>query len=279
MDSKHVMYECFGDIMIDSFLNFITKLEKSDPPDLDCYFMDKLRDINKILQKLFEKSNSSTLNVQHAKEISATPLIIKKRESCCSDTIKRAEKYIRRDIEGSDDSDCEMKSVPASSNGLEDLFQTDYPDECFETAKTSEEASHQDVSSSKSLTDDTYMRKITTNETVESDQNCHYITEVSQDVYQCKIRSINTMSESDVTISHNKGRVHKLAMQKKEESDCQPKPIVTDSWIGFPKIQDKSIISSSIFECSLCSTFITGEENAVRHKNGKKHKRKLEMLA
>lgn len=303
MDSQHSMYGRFAEMIADSFYVFLCELEKSDAGTIDCPFMNKLHDIDKILRKLFEKGNSPTLSIHPAKQISTRNECIppkikinkekistsseKKRKSTdgdhhhrshSDDIFERMKIYISRDVEGSDDSDCEMKTVPVRS---EDLFNTDYPEECFLTEEKKEnEVSCQDVSSSlnksliTSIEDDPYIRKLNTEKpNIESngdtnDQHYPYIDKIIDDVYKCTLCLINNLPQNNVA-PHVNGRQHKNALLRLDGSDLKLKEVI-------PKMKDVSSPMIPVFECTLCKTEINCRENALQHINGRQHTRKLE---
>ncbi|KAK7592940.1 hypothetical protein V9T40_007692 [Parthenolecanium corni] len=270
-------------MMIDSFFDFLSKLDAADRPIVDCHFMTKLHDIDRILSNLLKKNHSSAFNTHRAeektkrKESIPSKIEIKKGKmsfgddekrnsidagrpirSESDDTFSRMEKYMSRDLDGSDNSDCEMKSETVASK---DLFQTDYPDECFNEKKKQKDVSNEDVTSSNSkpaitaIEDDTYIKKLNSEKAnVESNtdpnrDNYPFIVKVIEDVYTCQLCSINNLPKNNL-ITHVNGRQHKNALIRLNESEAK----------SGSKVRDTSLPTVLLYECTLCKTEINSRD-------------------
>lgn len=285
MNSEQRMHGVFSEIIITSFHNFLSKLEEqSDSPNFDGYFMNKLRDIYVILQKLFEKDNLSTSRVPSLEEIPAAPpkVEFEKGKSSTfsvhkrintdnyarfSDVFERAEKYIRRDIEG-DSSDCDSMCV--SEKDSNDLFKTDYPNELFLDAKTTKEVSHPDAGSAKFSISDPYIRGISSDKNVGSNGDVKDQND-SHHNFGEKTSSISQLSKSDETLPHD-GQFNQLkfSVQAKSEFKFQLQED-NSAWKYIRKIA--SIPHG--YECTICEITISGPLNVEAHVIGRKHKHKL----
>lgn len=331
MDSKHLIYEIFVEKIVDNFYEMLCKLEQSDSNFAGSPLWKKLQDVDTILQKLMAKSNApsiqpakpiSTRNESIPSKIKITKEMIstcsdKKRKSpdSCNpvpshsdDPFERFKLFMRNDIEGNDDSDCDMMSEPVPK---ENLFKTDYPDECFvkKEEKQEKEVSCEDVSSSlnksliTSFEEDPYIRKLIPDRSIVqnngdvNDQN-HirqlnpdkpivenngdvngpndpYIIKITDDVFKCQLCLINNLPQNNV-LAHVNGRQHRNAIIKHEGTGAKLKEAI------IPKVKDTPLPVTSLmpvipdYECTLCKTVINGRENVLQHVNGRQHSRKLE---